>query len=151
MNRADIAPCPCPACNGRLVTKYIRRNHMKAFVALNSEREVDSPDGNFGSSTNAKDVLKKQVVSEEVDTIRDTIINDQDNSDSNYEASIGEDTCVDTDCEEDLLQIPPVGPEKVEEQEANEDDDVKDDGDSGCNFFEVCFAACACSGGSRTS
>lgn len=28
-------PCACPACNGRLVTKYIRRNHMRAFVAVN--------------------------------------------------------------------------------------------------------------------
>ena len=30
-------PCACPACNGRLVTKYIRRNHMRAFVALNHD------------------------------------------------------------------------------------------------------------------
>ena len=33
------APCACPACNGRLVTKYVWQNHMRTFVALNATDE----------------------------------------------------------------------------------------------------------------
>ena len=32
-------PCTCPACNGRLVTNYVRQNHMRTFVALNTTDE----------------------------------------------------------------------------------------------------------------
>ena len=35
-SKRTSVPCPCPACDGRLVTKYVHRNHMKAFVALNT-------------------------------------------------------------------------------------------------------------------
>ena len=29
-------PCPCPACQGKLVSAYIRHKHMKIFVASRS-------------------------------------------------------------------------------------------------------------------
>ena len=38
--RASV-PCPCPACDRRCVTKDVRQNHMKAFVALNTDTLVD--------------------------------------------------------------------------------------------------------------
>ena len=30
----DQVPCTCPACNGRLVSRYIRRQHVKLFGEL---------------------------------------------------------------------------------------------------------------------
>ena len=40
-SKRTSVPCPCPACDGRRVTKYVRRNHLKAFVALNTDILVD--------------------------------------------------------------------------------------------------------------
>ena len=35
--------CPCPACQGKLVSSYVRHQHMKVFVR-GIDRQVDTSD-----------------------------------------------------------------------------------------------------------
>ena len=42
-------PCPCGACQGKLLTSYVRRQHMKLFV-----EEDDGPSKSSGSSADSK-------------------------------------------------------------------------------------------------
>ena len=36
-NRANLVPCFCQLCNGKLVTRYFRRKHAQAFCDLDSD------------------------------------------------------------------------------------------------------------------
>lgn len=46
MSSKKKVPCPCGACGGKLVTSYVRHQHMKAFVA-----EKSGDDSNKAKST----------------------------------------------------------------------------------------------------
>ena len=48
--KSGTVSCPCPACQGKLVSSYVRHQHMKVFVR-GIDRQIDTSDDLRGSSS----------------------------------------------------------------------------------------------------